>query len=691
VGGTRITYDTYYGFQAPRETIDMMTAQEFAVLRREAHRTVDKYPCPEGTDMRGGCPAGDQDIFEPNELAMLESGLSTDWQDLILRRPVSHRQNVTISGGTPTTNYTVSLDHEDTQGIFLRSDNRQTTGRFNVGHSMFEGRLRADVNLVTGLRDYFRGPNYDYAWRQALIRNPTDWVQDDNGAWRNPEAYFYVNPMILLNETTGTHERRNLRLHGTVTLNPIDNLTLSVLSGTTRESRLEGTASTFESLDGFGAGASRWTRSDVDRVFQLTGTYSTRFGRQGFSLLGGYDYQDFLEETFSASNSEFPTDQFGWHQLQSGDAFSDGRGSINSGIQDYKVIGFFGRLNYDWANRYLLTATLRREGNSRFGADHKWGMFPSVSAGWRISDESFMRGVSFVDDLKLRAGYGVTGIAPNFSYLSLESIAYRPNQRFLYEGRWVQTLGPARNPNPDLRWEQKGEINVGLDFALFNSRLFGTVDVYQRNTRDMLFNYSVPSPPFPTGNILANVARMRNSGFETMLSYDVFSRPGLRWTTSLNGSLNSNRLVSLSDDVYQTDDCFNAGHTGEPIQISTHRVCVGERIGNFFGYESVGINEQGEWLILDQDDEVISIRDATSDDSRRSDQQHPHKSSSGISRQRPSGVGTFECAASLPIHAPSAPRPIQVSILNNVFLIVGHYRCARLGCCGMAPRTRSVA
>jgi TonB-dependent starch-binding outer membrane protein SusC len=109
---------------------------------------------------------------------------------------------------------------------------------------------------------------------------------------------------------------------------------------------------------------------------------------------------------------------------------------------------------------------------------------------------------------------------------------------------------------------------------------------------------------------------MRNSGFETMLRYDVFSRPGLRWTTSVNGSLNSNRLVSLSDDVYQTDDCFNAGHTGEPIQISTHRVCVGERIGNFFGYESVGINEQGEWLILDQDDEVISIRDATSDDRR---------------------------------------------------------------------------
>ena len=224
-----------------------------------------------------------------------------------------------------------------------------------------------------------------------------------------------------------------------------------------------------------------------------------------------------------------------------------------------------------------------------------------------------MQGLPF-DDLKLRAGYGVTGIAPGSSYLSLTSYNY--GGRFLYNGQWVQGLSPARNPNPNLKWEEKHEVNIGLDFSMFDSRLSGVFDVYRRDTRDMLYGYSVPVPPNLFGSILANVGNMRNKGMEAELTYDVFSGSSLRWTTSVNGSANSNKLVSLSNDVYQTASGYTTGGTGEPIQQSTHRVDVGKKIGNFYGFKSVDIDENGEWIVLDADNVRIPIDDATDTDRR---------------------------------------------------------------------------
>jgi TonB-linked SusC/RagA family outer membrane protein len=588
-GSATLRYSGYASASTIYNRPDFLTAEDFR--RLEAEGTGGSFI----TDLTNG-------------------EVSTDWMDVLLRRPISYRHNLSISGGTAATNYTASIDFEDTQGIFIRSDNQEFTGRINLGHSMFDGRLSANVNLVTGVREYTTGLNYSYAWRQALIRNPTDRVFDENGEYQERGGYFYENPLRMLREADGQFEGRNTRLHGTVNLSPMDNLRFSLLAGTTRSSTLVGTASTFNSLAGSNAGASRSTGSDVDRLFQLTGTYAKLFADHNVSVEGGYDYQDFKNESFSASNSEFPTDQYQWHQLEDGDALSDGRGNINSGFGENKVIGFFGRMNYDWSNRYLLSASLRREGNSRFGKNHKWGWFPAVSAGWRVSEESFMAGVSFIDDLKLRVGYGITGIAPQNNFGSLASFSY--GNRFLYNGEWIQTLAPSRNANPDLRWEKKDEINVGLDFGLFANRLYGSVDVYERNTRDMLYGYNVPSPPFPVGSITANVGNMRNRGVEAILSYDVLRSSGLSWTTSVNGSTNSNKLMSLSDEVYVANECFTSGGTGEPIQQSTHRVCVGDPIGNFYGYESVDIDEKGEWIVLNAEGERISINDSRGADRR---------------------------------------------------------------------------
>jgi TonB-dependent starch-binding outer membrane protein SusC len=545
-------------------------------------------------------------------------GFETNWMDQVLRNPASHRHNLTLSGGAPNTNYTASLNFEDEQGIFQRSDNQEITARANIRHQMFDGLLEAEANLLSRTQSFFTGPNFNYIWRQTLIRNPTDRVLDDDGSWQLRSGYFYDNPLNLLNEQHGETEVRQQRMHGTLTLRPIEQLRLSLMGGTSRSNMLSGNATTFGHINtvvnNLGGTAARSTNANLDRILELTGTFAERIGDHNFTLLGGYAYHDFEFESFNASNQRFPTDLFGYHQLQQGSGLGEGIASMSSNKNDYTLVGFFGRLNYDWNNRYLLMGSLRYEGNSRFGADHKWGLFPAISAGWRISEEAFLQGLPF-DDLRLRVGYGLTGIAPGQSYLSLTSYAY--GARFLYNGEWVQQLAPARNPNPNLRWEEKSELNLGLNFALFDSRLYGAADVYRRETRDMLYSYSVPVPPNLFGSMLANVGTMRNNGVELELGYEVVARPGLRWTTSANWSTNSNTLVTLSDDTFQPQsDCFQpgAGHTGEPIQQFTHQVCVGGPIGNFYGFHAVDIDNQGEWIIQNEDGDLIPIRQATAGD-----------------------------------------------------------------------------
>lgn len=586
-GAPTLRYDGYVSQSRLYKSPDFLTASDYRQLIGEGH--------------------GFDDL-----------GFETDWQSQLIRQPISHRHNLLLSGGAANTNYTASVNYEDAQGIFERSDKQEVTVRANIRHSMFDGRLEAEGNLLSLTESEFRDPGFNGAWRQTLIRNPTDRVVDDEGNWQQRGAYMYTNPVSMIREQNGEVEQRTTRLHGTLTFRPFSQLRLSLMGGTSRSNELEGWATTFQhpshTFSASGGTAGRNTESEEDRIVELTGTLSEQLGDHNVTLLGGYGYQDFLEESFGANNSRFPTDLFGWDQLQRGSGLGDGIAGLGSDKSSYKLIGFFSRLNYDWRNRYMLMGSVRYEGNSRFGADHKWGMFPAISAGWRLSEEPFMEGVNFLDDLRLRVGYGVTGIAPNQSYLSLTSYSY--GARFLYDGEWIQSLGPARNPNPSLRWEEKSELNMGLNFSMFDARLSGAFDVYRRDTKDMLYNFSVPVPPYLSSSILANVGTMRNSGIEAELSYDVFNRPGFRWTTSANWSRNTNKLVSLSDDTFSSSDCFQPGngHTGEPIQQFTHQVCVGGPVGNFYGYKSLDIDEDGVWIVEDSAGNPISMRDATARD-----------------------------------------------------------------------------
>lgn len=586
-------YDGYVSAQTIYKMPDFLGAADYQRLADEGFTT----------------PAGN--TFE-------DVGYATDWRNEIMRpTPINHNHYLSVMGGSPGgTNYTASFTYESDQGMFQKSNNREVTGRVNIGHTMYDGRLSADLNMVTRWEDRFTGVNWNYMWRQATIRNPTDRVYDDNGDWQVRGTYFYTNPVQILNTYGGDFESRDLRLHGTVRFQPIDAFTLSVLGGTDRGQSIRGWWRSRDNPDVVGINrAGRNAGSDESQILEVTGTYYGAFGRHQVTLLGGYSYLDRVSEGFSAANERFPTDLFGYSSLEAGSGLPEGRAAINSGKSSFKTIGFFSRLNWDWQNRFLAMLSLRYEGDSRFGADHQWGVFPGVSVGWRLSEEGFVP--SFINDLKLRGGYGVTGIAPSDPYRSLTTYNYGDtDESFPVGGQWVQGLEPAQNPNPDLRWERKSEYNLGLDFSLFDYRVAGAVDLYRRDTRDMLYWYDVPVPPFLFNNILANVGHMRNEGLEASLTYDVVRGANFRWQVNANWSTNKNRLLSLSDEVFEADDCFFDGHTGEPIQTSTHRTCIGEPIGNFYGFESVDISETGEWIVLDSLGNRVPYTEAGSEDRR---------------------------------------------------------------------------
>lgn len=561
-------------------------------------------------------------IDEGTFAATEDYGTSTDWLKTISRNPLSHTHNVTVQGGNNQTSYVASLNVRQWEGFFKRSNNDQLIGRADITHRMFDGKLKFNFNVIGRTRKYFSGPNYAYIYRQSIIRNPTDSVYNYLGKWKEDNnRYNYDNPLRPIEEVVGETRLSEMRYNAMVTLTPIRNLNFNLLLSSVKTNGLSGYAESFDhkasEVNNRTGYASRSSSLFRDDLLEVTGDYTKQIDKHKIVVLGGYSWQDVTDEGFSAFNSNFPTELYTYNRLQSGlslTSIANDPVGISSYKQNHKLIGFLGRVTYSFDDKYLLYATMRHEGSSKFGENYKWGNFPAVSAGWRISKEDFMQSVEWVNDLKMRAGFGVTGTAPSDPYLSLISLNYS-NSLFLYNGQWIQPIAPVRNPNPDLRWEKKEEWNFGIDFVMFNSKLSGSIDLYQRDTKDMLYNFPVPVPPNFQGSTLANAGQMKNKGIEVLLNYDFIRTKDISFITNLTYSNNKNTLVSINNDIYKlTSDFFQAGHTGEPIQVTTHIVKVGEPIGNFFGYKSIDIDEDGVWVIEGVDGKPKSINDAKPED-----------------------------------------------------------------------------
>ncbi|OLY95027.1 SusC/RagA family TonB-linked outer membrane protein [Cnuella takakiae] len=558
-------------------------------------------------DYRAQIAAGGRD-------ASWDLGSTTDWLNEISQTPLTHIHNITFRGGNNRTNYLASVNYRSLEGIFLKSDNKTFTGRIDVNHSMLNDKLKINLQLLNQTNNFTQtqdgGSFNGYTYRQALIRNPTAPIRDANGNWHEQAGNFnYENPLSRIFETDGETKGVNSRMNANLTYTPIAGLRLNSLFSYSRANTNAGYAETKNHIstlrDNRNGYAAVGSSLSIDRLVELTAEYSKNFGKHRASILGGYGYQENESYNNFIRNWNFPIDDFGYNQIGLGNAIKEGLGEIYSGKGETNLVSFFGRLTYSYNDKYLLMANLRHEGASQlFGANKPYGTFPAVSVGWRISKEGFMQNQTIFDDLKLRAGYGVTGNPPSGGFLSQALLRFGA---FVYtNGEWRRVLEPATNPNPYIRWEEKHESNFGLDFSMYNGRISGNIDYYVRNIKGLLYDYQVPSPPNLYPSTRANVGEMENKGLEVLVNVVPVRKRDLEWTTSFNFSTNSNRLTSLSNELYTaTNDYFTTGYTGEPIQTHTNIVYIGKQIGDFHGFKVIDIDENGQWIYEGRDGKPV--------------------------------------------------------------------------------------
>ena len=542
-----------------------------------------------------------------------DMGTTTDWLNEISRLAVSHNHNISIMGGSKNNAYTANVTYRDNQGTITGTGRSNLRARAQISQYLLNNTLKLTGEIMATESESNSGFSPTYVYRMACIQNPTQPIYNEDGTYCERAIYVYDNPIGMMLERDGMNRNRSVRFNGVAEYKPIENLTLKALYVRKGQNSISGyytsrlDASTTEG--GTNGSASRSASEYVYNMAELSANYVLDLGNHHFTAIGGYSYEDHVSENFSASNWDFPTDAYGYNALEMGNALKEGNASMSSYKQKTKLIGLFARATYNYDDRYLLMVSYRRDGSSKFGADHKWGNFPGVSVGWNLNNESWMKDAKWLNQLKLRAGYGITGIDVSSPYQSLASLNY--DGSYIYAGEWIQTLVPARNDNPNLRWEKKYEYNIGVDFAILNERISGSIDVYQRDTKDGLYYYSVPTPPYQYGTIMANVCHLQNKGVEVLINAVPVRTKDFEWTTSASFSYNANKLVSLQNDEFQTSsDWFSAGHTGEPIQTTTHRVKEGWPIGNFYGLKSIGVDKDGKWVVerlrYDSEDNVTS-------------------------------------------------------------------------------------
>lgn len=333
--------------------------------------------------------------------------------------------------------------------------------------------------------------------------------------------------------------------------------------------------------------------------------------------MGGYSYQYFQNSGMSASNKDFPSDILSYNNLAQGEwAKEEGRNEMGSYKNDSKLIAFFGRINYDYKGRYLFTASYRYEGSSKFGKNNKWGSFPAVSAGWRMSEENFMKDATWINELKIRGDFGVTGNQNFDSYKSLATM--QGFGSYYHEGSYFTVWGPAKNPNYNLKWEKGVNWNIGVDFSMFDNIFSGSLNYYNRKQQDLLGDYNVSVPPYLFASTFVNVGTMRNTGFELDLNVQAVKTKDFSYNIGFVGATNNNKFLHFSNNEFTGQafqDVCNMESPGNPGTLQ--RMQEGERLGNYFTWSYAGIDENGNWLVWNKDNtEKISINEATTEDKR---------------------------------------------------------------------------
>ena len=363
--------------------------------------------------------------------------------------------------------------------------------------------------------------------------------------------------------------------------------------------------------------ASRSYSKERQYVLEWLTNYTGTFGKHNVKGMAGYSYQYSQYEGLSNENKDFPNDGLTFNNMGTGEyAKEEGKVLMGSYKNDAKLIAFFGRISYDFDGKYMFTASLRHEGSSKFGVDNKWGNFPAVSAGWRISQENFMKNIKWVNDLKLRADYGVTGNQDFGSYNSLNTMT--GFGYYYYGGKYFQVWGPSKNVNPDLKWEKGKNWNVGIDFSLFNNRVYGSFNYFNRKQQDLLGNYKVSVPPYLFDETFVNVGTMKNTGFEFDINVKAVKTKHFSYDFNVVGATMSNKFVDFSNSQYVGQDYYDVAGTSDPYPYYyLQRIQKGKSIGNFYMWKYAGHTTEGEWLEYDKDGDIIRASQASDADRQK--------------------------------------------------------------------------
>lgn len=539
-----------------------------------------------------------------------DDGYKTDWYDVVTNKnPFSQRHILNISGGTKTARVYSTFSTQDLTGISIGDNRKDYSGRLNADFSFMDGKVEISTHSdyrVANRDQRFGGGTYNMAMKLNPTQTPYDNTKPHGyNVWKG--GWEYYNPLadIMLQENDG--KDKWLVADATVKINLLSYLSTQATigyQGKEWEQNKYISSQHKASLDDTRDGEAyhKFSKND-DVVFEWLGNFNKSFGKHDIKAVGGYSFQEFNGENFDMTNYDFPVDGVGSWDIGKGTFLSEGRAKMSSHKDPrQRLVAFLGRVNYSFSDKYLLSASIRREGSSKFGVKNRWGTFPAVSAGWRISEESFMKDFSFLSDLKIRAGYGVTG---NNDFSAGKSTRmYGSDTWWLSNGTWMYTYGSAHNVNEELHWEEKTEINLGVDYAFFNNRLYGKFDVYKRKVDGMIYDISVSVPPSVHDRTTMNVGNLENRGWEFEISGTPIQKANFNYTTTFRFSHNTTKLVSLwGSQTFQNRVDFPA--PGSPG--FGGRLEPGSTIGQFWLYRFAGFTDAGQWMLYDKNGNAFDV------------------------------------------------------------------------------------
>ncbi|MBV5313862.1 MAG: TonB-dependent receptor [Prolixibacteraceae bacterium] len=592
----QVAYNGYVGFENVSNQLDMMDATQLRAFLTKNNMS-----------------------FSPED----DMKANTNWQKVIQRDvALSTSHNLSYSGGSNKSNYIASLTYIDKQGILLSSEQNRVVARLAVEQLAFNDKVKFGINITNSNIKDTKVPQRNSALLQAAKYLPvTSPLKADGTYFENFNHSGYFNPLAIIEQADDDSKISNLLGNFTTEVKLPFGLTYNMNVAYQRNTSLNGSyynsyyAKYYNSAQfynnpeppsthyiiNFGSNglANRSTYQSTNVIFENYLTWNKEIGKNSINAVVGYSWQDnTLGDGFNASNTNFPVDDVSYNNLALGNyttvsGYKVDFGDLNA-YQRTRLISDFARLNYNYDSRYLLQASIRRDGSSVFGENKKWGYFPSVGAAWRIDKESFMQSQSIFSDLKLRASYGVTGNSSGFDAYTAQFIMGGLGT-FYNNGQQVAAFGPNKAANQDLEWEKTSTANLGIDFTVLKGKLTGYVEVYNKNTKGMIYSYAVNPVLVPAGSITANGGEMSNKGIEVSLNATPVSTKEFTWTSNINLAHNKNTIEKLTNPLFIGGDSVRitqpdgGGQTGSTLQILKE----GRPIGQFFTLEYAGKNSAG--------------------------------------------------------------------------------------------------